>query len=295
MKWIISEARIDWLTVTGRTDGKGQQLLDKAIEIGATLLDKGDSSRDSSFQGYKGRVCGSFFYGWRLSGSCVRLGGNVAKSHWSTFASLADNVSRCDLAVTVESTPVESKLATSFWSKLPNRVSTSGRPVEYTLIQTRHGGQTLYIGDRSSDKYGRIYDKNKESKGVYPPGAWRFEVEYKGASANLVAERLLAITNEAQAVYGIVAPRFDHWKCSIPAAVPDVSWTDQAIYARTTNQSRMKWLRESVASTIQKLSTDYTGDEIRTALGLGELPITGDINAAMARFYAMDPEPTRLE
>jgi DNA relaxase NicK len=53
-------------------------------------------------------------------------------------------------------------------------------------------GNTLYIGSRDSDQYGRIYDKGLEADMSPVAGAiWRYEIEYKGKRAQQVLNRLM--------------------------------------------------------------------------------------------------------
>lgn len=54
-------------------------------------------------------------------------------------------------------------------------------------------GRTLYVGDRKSPKFVRIYEKGKESKSVEFPHWIRFEIEFKSSDKNVIPlESLIA-------------------------------------------------------------------------------------------------------
>lgn len=271
--WEVIEARVDWITITQRVGTPGDLLLD----LGAKLLSKeredGNKCSTRSFEGYYGSASAHVFSGWRLDGACVRLGGGMARDFWRDAARLATNVSRVDIAVTAISSPPDDHLASESWSRIPNRPSTGGRPTDYSLIQARLGGETLYCGSRSSEKFGRLYDKHRESRGQYPPGAWRFEVEYKGDDAKVVTNALLESENEANHIGLGVAARFRLWGVEVPWTPPPGDWVDTANYTPTTNETRFKWLGDTVRSTVENLSLHYSGEELRKALGLQQTSI----------------------
>jgi hypothetical protein len=58
--------------------------------------------------------------------------------------------------------------------------SPNGRHWDTTLIRKNRKAETLYIGSRTSERYGRIYDKFKESGKLEYAGCVRYEIELKG-------------------------------------------------------------------------------------------------------------------
>lgn len=268
MSWEMIESRVDWITATSRTTGSGNELVLLGSDISAIAQREGGAPRDAGFQGYFGRICGSSYYGWRADGTIVRLGGELAKRFWRDVVGAADNVSRFDCAITYSNETAGRNVAREQWENIPNKRGTNGHPVEYTLILTKLGGQTLYVGSRASDKFGRLYDKGYESKHTYPVGSWRYEVEYKGAVARSVAHSLLKSQSEEQAIWALVYARFHQWEIFCPGEAPALDWRDKSVYKQTTNESRFKWLQDNVSKTIERLSGDYTEGELRLALGL---------------------------
>lgn len=266
--WTVLESQVDWITATARTGHGGTELLD----LGATILTeergKGNYGRPTTFEGYHGTVSQHCFVGYRLDGACIRLGGSLARDRWSQVAHLATNVSRLDVAVTCASEPGTDHLAIDYWRGTAGLARREGRPLEYTLIQTRGAGDTLYCGRRSSERFGRIYDKHQESKGLYPKGSWRFELEYKGGPAKEISARLAAAADVPRAILGIIENRYQEWGVITPWDTVTATISDRAPRTPTDNESRMKWLTEQVSGTVERLSASYTGEQLRKALGL---------------------------
>lgn len=264
----LVEAHVDWITVTAGTGEGGPRLLDYGGALLASEREKGNFGRATNFEGYHGTQSTHLFVGWRLDGTCIRLGGGLARARWRDVVEQATNVTRLDLAVTVKRTPPDDDLARTYWNSLPAARTGAGRPTDYTLLQSRLGGQTLYCGSRASERFGRIYDKYRESKGHYPEGSWRFEIEYKGQAAKEVSAYLRGFADLGARIAGIVERRFFEWGIITPWSDVKYSWCETYIPPKTDNESRMKWLREQVRLSIEKMATGYTADEIRLALGL---------------------------
>jgi hypothetical protein len=266
--WTLKEAHVDWLTATAGTGPQATALLD----FGGTLLsyerEKGNYGRPSNFEGYHGTVTANLFVGWRLDGACIRLGGPMARDWWRDVARQSSNVTRIDLACTALRSPPDPDVAIQYWNGLPTQRVGAGRPTDYTCIQARLGGQTLYCGSRSSERFGRIYDKFRESKGEYKDGSWRFEVEYKRQAAKEVATYLLGHADIDARIAGIVERRYLAWGIVTPWSAVEYSWRETYQPPKTDNESRMKWLRDQVRLSIEKVSASATADEIRLALGL---------------------------
>jgi Replication initiation factor len=266
--WKVMEAHVDWLTATAGTGDGGTDLLDLGSRLLSVEREKGNYGRPSNFEGYHGTISESLFVGWRLDGSCIRLGGGMARDWWRDVAGSARNVTRLDLAVTAICDPPDPAVALGHWNSLPPQRPGTGRPTEYQIIQARIGGATLYCGKRASERFGRIYDKFRESKGEHRDGSWRYEVEYKGQAAKEVSGYLRQHADLGPHICSIVARRFAEWGVVVPWPVPPWDWKETYQPKKTDNESRMKWLREQVRLSLEKLSTAYTADQIRLALGL---------------------------
>lgn len=266
--WTLQEAHVDWLTCTAPTGDGGPRLLDLGTELLDESRTRGNTVRPSNFEGYHGNISEGIFAGFRLDGTCLRLSGRMARDWWRRVVEQGRNVTRLDLALTALGSPPEPHLALQSWNAIPEGRSTGGHPTDYTLIQTRNRGETLYCGVRASERFGRLYDKYRESKGVWRDGSWRYEVEYKGQAAKDVSSYLRDnAANEARIV-GLLRRRFNEWGVEVVVAEPGIDWREGPIPSLTDDESRMKWLKSQVRQSIERIGTTFTADEIRTALGL---------------------------
>jgi hypothetical protein len=138
-----------------------------------------------------------------------------------------------------------------------------------------------------------VYDKGRESKGEYPEGTWRFEVEYKGQAAKEVGNYLRNFADIERKILTVVYSRFAEWQTPMPDFKVEESWRDVGRKALTDNQTRLNWLASSVRSSIEKVSTSYTAEEIRAALGL-TVPnwVAGETRKAVLDSWALEgPQP----
>jgi hypothetical protein len=104
---------------------------------------------------------------------------------------------------------------------------------------------------------------------VYPPGSWRYEIEYKGDIAEQVARALVISTDSTSLILntihedlarvGVTAP----WPMDSADAIRPTTVRD-----KLDNERRMAWLRTSVRHSIERLASSYSEQDILTALGL---------------------------
>lgn len=269
----VTEIRVDWLTATTSHEQGATALLNKGLEIIEGYVNSGSTRNDWSFQGYRGTRCESSAVGWRVDGCCIRLGGRAACTHWNNVVPLAGHVSRFDCAVTIQAEQGSGGYARAAYRSAIEAKPSVGRKPECTLLISTGGGETAYIGRRISDRFLRIYNKHAESRGAYPPGTWRYEVEYKSGLAEQVARALILSTDSDQMLMntvheemtraGVVPP----WEIDGIEAVRPTTVRDQLDNAR-----RMEWLKTSVRNSIDRLTSSYSEREILTALGLWHAP-----------------------
>jgi hypothetical protein len=113
----------------------------------------------------------------------VRLHGMTARDDWWEVAQFAQNCSRIDFQLTFSSRleTVEKTLARAW--RAVSRTKLHGKPVEWHYRRDSKKGNTLEIGRRASERFGRIYDKGKETQLDHYQGCTRLEVEFKGDAA----------------------------------------------------------------------------------------------------------------
>ncbi len=134
---------------------------------------------------------------------------NISRTFSELFAAILSvgKVTRIDLAV--------DDLGNKFFScddvhefYENHQIITTAKKFKHVRSEESHNkdGETLYFGSRSSDRFLRVYDKALEQKSKHRPDApssWtRWELEIKGKTANLIAERLSHADSLADIVVG---------------------------------------------------------------------------------------------
>lgn len=134
------------------------------------------------------------------------------------------------------------------------------------------GGTTLYVGARTDEVFVRVYNKHAEAPEDYPEGAWRYEIELKGATADgqwqafkeeyPTAHELVGLVSDYVSKRGLrvlwgESYGYRDWRA--PSPVRDC-------------QRTYRWVGSSVKSAIERLKYHYTEAEILEALGLDESP-----------------------
>lgn len=264
----ILESRIDWITATAPHDESGTVLLTLAEVFVESEQEAGNKLSPWRFQGYDGFQCGHWRYGWGRQGAIVVASGEQAHKTAPILAHRAKHWSRLDYAVTVHDPAqtfdaVEAGCQQWKWRDKPIRGTAS-----LTSIRELGGGASLIIGQRASEKYTRIYDKFHESRGDYPKGTWRYEIEYKRAASEaeqrtwrdggLDAAAIASRLNGELIRYGIEVP----WR----------SGQERLILTghRTPSDASLKaeWLKRCIRPTVQFVAEALGRDAVVEALGL---------------------------
>ncbi len=206
--------------------------------------------------------------GSRDDGTLVRVSAHVAHAYGLALLQLADHASRVDVQVTAatDAAGLHRRLLRHFRQAASH--SREGRPIAVTLIDTRPRGTTVQLGKRQSDQIGRLYDKHVESKGRYPPGSLRAEVEYKGS----LAESFHSRARRQAVAPADAATLVERWfrQRGVILGLADPRGADLAGPAipNPDYQRALEWWRRGVQPGIRRWMSDSTRDEILAALGL---------------------------
>lgn len=264
----VRESQVDWLTVTTRS----------RPEYGA-LLHLGDVIRDEElkcdptvsqwyWRGYQGTRGEHFAYGAREDTDILQLAGPLAAKWFPRAYALADKVTRIDLAVTVFYDGGREGVAHGCYNAGCQHNAQAGKGPERSLIQNSQGGSTYYVGVRTSDLFGRVYDKWRQKRQEEYRFCWRWELEIKGDIAGRTAARLAASTDRANELADIVSTYFIR-------RGNDADWMASRGKLRVKTErrqssvaSRLHWLDSSVRPVIRKLLPLVTEEELIEALGL---------------------------
>src|SRR5690349_18022953 len=211
---------IDWITCTATNSGSGGELW----ALGDHLLRQDDAVNDApvpwQMKGYRGWHTTHTRLGARPGSILLSLSGQKSFNNWRDTIAAAENCSRLDCAVDVSCDSPIPTIARDVYREMGHRPLRSGRPSSSRLILGSDGGSTVYIGSRSSEYFGRVYDKGVEQK-THPPGQWwRWELEIKGESAMRVANQILTADAEQGAIGSLVNQWF-RARCGWSLPIPD--------------------------------------------------------------------------
>jgi hypothetical protein len=265
-------ADVDWLTVTSSDEGMRDLLYSEGRKLLEEFQRQKAPVKEWKWMGYGGWKCDGFRSGSRSDSDIVMLSGAEAAKWWSLFAPLAENCSRLDLAVTVDLLEPFPEHAGFLWQNIPSGADLRKlRLPRYTYITNTDGGDTIYVGSRSSGSFGRVYDKGVESTIADPGKLWRYEVEYKKPLSRCALTRLIEQGdkfNQAQAIRNTVFNWF--WTRQIAPIFEAEGLTLQIEYeARVTSDDvRLNWLSQQVSKSVGDLVARGKGDAVLEALGL---------------------------
>lgn len=263
----VVSAGIDWLTVTA-SEGKQRDLLrEYGVEMLMDDAKKGNKVYPFRLRGYEGGSTKRVQVGERGPSVLVRLMGNIADSEWPEALALAQGCSRIDLQVSVRQEPFDKDLAIGHWQQAKVNADIEGRPCQYDLYARKNAGSTLYIGDRASRFFARMYDRYAKTKDDADMGVWRYEVEAKRERASQVAGLLQQASSPPDLtrayVYGHFARR------GVPPIWPeDAPFRPDPLHDEPTDAERsIAYLGRVARPVLERLSSwGRLGDGLR-ALG----------------------------
>lgn len=261
------ESGVDWLTVTSLTPNKRFRLETRAQSLLRKLKRDGDDERAWAMSGFQGFICSGLQLGWRGEDVIVRLTGETAFEHWKRFLHASDNCSRIDLQVTVRTENDVQEAIHRHYKEAKRHSAKLKRGPKVSVYSSSDDATTLYLGDRSSDVFGRCYNKGKEAKLDYYDRTIRYEAELKNDAAFLMAKRLAASSDPSLEIATYVSTFFRDRGCHL-----NYQWTGTVRLcrprSRSTAQRRLTWLRENVRGSVMWLMDRGLEQEVMSALGL---------------------------
>lgn len=260
---------VDWLTATAYRTRNHEQF----HELGKSLLqaarERGNDVLPWKAQGYRGTKAGGVRQALRYDTHIIQLSSDDARESWRDVAALASNVSRLDLQVTFEL----ERARPSFFREQHERASVGmkgrGRKRNLTYITSRLTGDSIYLGQRTSDIMGRCYDKGMEAKCAPRGRLIRHELEMKRDYAKRVAARLLKSSSEVADVGSLVC---DYMRQQHLETAAYIYANRESARARQTtdNARRLRWLRSSVRPSVAVLVEAGSMADVLTSLGIME-------------------------
>lgn len=279
----VLSAGFDWLSLTQyRTATEARELEALAVQLIERRSSEGfDESAPPLGHGYRSRGSAGVTWGIREQDVLLVLTGELAREYGRRAYELARNVSRADIQVTVELSRPQTALARRWGDVLRklNHGARKGRGRRWNdrsagrVIRGIPWGDTLYVGAKKSDVMLRLYDKGVESgavtAGECKPGQWwRYEVQHRRKYAMSAALKLMETTatdEELQeAAVDLVGTTFDR-RGVIPLFDRKTDVYAKRETQRPDDERRMKWLREQVRPSAERLIDRDHGRESQIA------------------------------
>ena len=249
---VQATASCDWLTRTFSDNKIREFVEDDFITSAAALKAEGHETAAWSWMGYEGYSIGGLSWGRRDDGDILRISGGTAERMFDKFAHYQGNCSRVDIALTLRWPTPERHVASQAYSRLVGQSDATKRRL-YSLITNSRGGETLYVGARASDQFGRVYDKDAEQGLQRISCRWRYEVEFKADRAVRVLELLQPSRERGKMYLGIVRGFFEPRGVKLPPLADEQEIRVEVLAPPRQVDTQLKWLREQVSPVVGRL------------------------------------------
>lgn len=261
------EASCDWLTRTFSDERVRGRVYERAQEILELWVRDGKDAETWDWMGYSGFAVGGMSWGHRDDSDLLRLSGGTAELLFDSFANHVGNCSRLDIALTFTLARVVKGVASRNYRNLAE-LQEPAHTKNYSLIVNNKGGETLYVGSRRSDQFGRVYDKNAE-EGTGPVGErWRYEVEFKAERASRALTRLTSTEDRRMMYVSLVYGFFMSRNVALPSMPRGLDITIPVPVEHKSADRQLAWLRRQVRPVVDRLIAKGLSGEVMAALGL---------------------------
>ncbi len=263
---------VDWVTGVSKTyaQSMAQQAIWEELKVVLNVT-KEAVAKPMNVREYKGYRCGPVFFGSATVGTLLSVSGVDSNDYVHRVVGASSRITRIDLAVTVFYPNYVKSIASGYYEYVIESLGDLTGKRKYAMISSASGGDTLYIGSRESEGYGRVYDKWMESKrSPQFLNAWRFEVEFKGELAQRVAGDLMRARDRED----YIVSRVSQWLGDRLILCP---WTvansvERVKVARPAKKmSELEYLRTKVRGTVARLVKNGQLMDVLEALGVNTL------------------------
>jgi DNA relaxase NicK len=263
----IESVGVDWLTATAYRNRNHEEFYEHGKSLIAINARLGNDISNWKAQGYHGVKCGGVRVGLRHDTFIVQLSSDDARERWKDVAALSSNVSRVDLQVTYAFERAHKKFFIEEHQRAIAAKAESGRTANVTLITSTLSGDSIYLGQRSSDIYARCYDKGRESRQAEAFKVIRHEIELKRDVARRTVERLIQSDDSEALALGLVSAHFDRKHLSTSGAIHAPRESARACVS-SDNSRRLRWLHGAVAPSVAVLLEAGECEAVLKSLGL---------------------------
>jgi len=176
-----------------------------------------------------------------------------ARGLFANIGRLDGKATRIDLALDLRGSDVPS---VEWFAKRVKAGKAQYASRKFVVMESQAGGYTLYLGNRTSDRFARIYDKKAERMAVNAETVddlWvRIELELKSERAVLFQNAVALAANIDNMVFGEIADFMDFkskvWREIIGGETTPITHSTRKL---TDTQ---KWLLETVAPSLARIA-----------------------------------------
>jgi hypothetical protein len=267
---IWTTGSVDWLTTTCRDDKTGYAWYDVFKTVASKSDPDGITHKPWNKYGYEGVKQGSASWAYHTEyGYLLIVSGSPANDVWHKVSPSAKNVTRMDLAVTCFFDGYKEDVALKHYSSRPDNDQRV-----YSMVNNSRGGQTLYVGSRQSNQFGRVYDKGAQL-GKSASEMWRYEVQINKPKALPVAKHLYESFGNDIARWGGVQEYVWRWfddRGVRPVFRPRIETKnmtlEKQLTVKTSTDRTLNWLANQVEPSVRKLIEAGLGERVLDALEL---------------------------
>jgi hypothetical protein len=265
------DAGVDWLTATCKL---GTSTRNQFEQLGEAIIEgereAGVEIKPASLRDYRGFRVDGVFSGRRSEDSILVVSGSHAPAHWASIARLASNVSRLDIQATVWTHGEQPPLSRWYYARAIRQPNKRGRPRSYSLVRTHPAGDTLYVGKRQSDYYGRVYDYATAHKKGPPRTLWRYEVELKRQVASAYSRTLLSSDTPRISAEQLVH-RWYYGRGLVPTWALQESPHSEEVLIERSDRDTLRWFETALSKTVASAVSRHGLQPVLDALGLSGL------------------------
>lgn len=263
----ILECGVDWLTCTAPCGRAGNRLYEFAAEQISKENAAGGAASAAIRLGFSGHRSKHVFVGRNPTHVMFQASGLRCSPLATEAITLATNVSRMDLQVTVWTEGEQPHLGLWTYRRLCERGEAARHNSRLTMIQGQPDGETLYVGRRVSEWYGRLYDKTAELGLEQPRLIWRYELELKGKAALRQARKLVASGGHPSSASKPVHEWYTK-KGVQPAFAEPSTATALEPWLEGPTKNVLSWFSDSVSKTYAKAVLQFGRTAVHAALGI---------------------------
>lgn len=267
---VIANAGVDWITATAQHASTRMCMMEFARNQRDRFMDAAEPIKMGYRLGYYGWQTQHFFHGQREDSSIIVAGGAVAHDVHRSVLNVCDNISRIDLQVTVALPSERPHLAQQAFAALKGGTPSRIKARNVTLIDSHPTGETCNVGKRSSDTYGRIYDKAAQLGNLPARSLWRYEVEHKRDSALAVAGALRS-DQRAQVVAKSLVWSWFNARGVLPLFHSEPFSCSQEPIKDAGEHDVLTWFEDSLSITVGRAISRYGLPRVLEALRLASL------------------------